>query len=211
LEWCRQVAHLTGARVLILEPLAVIPQLIEEARRFYGDGLQIERLDSRERLIGWLKDPGAAIGIVNPEKFIAGQVPELRYLGGLAFDESSLLKTGGGVIKWNLIKSARGIEYKLSCTATPAPNDTMEYASQASFLEKLRTEGEILWTFFTRNKRGEWTVKPHARTAFYQFMSSWSIYLRNPAHFGWGDILATLPEPEILPPEENRCRWTHTE
>ncbi|MHB8409868.1 MAG: hypothetical protein ACYDHY_17575 [Acidiferrobacterales bacterium] len=35
----------------------------------------------------------------------------------------------------------------------------------APFLEKLRTEGEILWTFFTRNKRGEWTVKPHARTA----------------------------------------------
>jgi hypothetical protein len=118
-------------------------------------------------------------------------------LGGLAFDESSLLKTGGGVIKWNIIKSAKGIQYKLSATATPAPNDTMEYASQASFLEKLRTEGEILWTFFQRDKFGTWTVKPHARKAFYEFMSSWSIYLRNPAHFGWKDILATLPEPDI--------------
>ncbi len=197
LEWCRQVGHLTGARVLILEPLAVIPQLIGEARRFYGDDLPIERIETREALATWCQNPAPALGIVNPEKFIPGVLPELRHLGGLAFDESSLLKSGGGVIKWNLIKSARGIEYKLSCTATPAPNEVMEYASQASFLEKLRTEGEILWTYFTRDKQGNWRVKPHARQAFYQFMASWSIYLRDPKRFGFADILATLPPADI--------------
>lgn len=197
LEWCRQVVHLTGRRVLILEPLAVIPQLLQEARRFYGDALPIERIETREVLAAWCQGASPAIGIVNPEKFIPGIMPELRYLGGLAFDESSTLKSGGGVIKWNLIHSARGIEYKLSCTATPAPNEAMEYASQASFLEKLRTEGEILWTYFTRDKAGDWRVKPHARDAFYRFMADWSIYLRDPSHFGWQDILATLPDPEI--------------
>jgi hypothetical protein len=116
---------------------------------------------------------------------------------GCLVHNSSILKSGGGVIKWNLIKSAKGIEYKLSCTATPAPNETMEYASQASFLEKLRTEGDILWTFFTRDKQGNWRVKPHARKAFYEFMASWSIYVRNPANFGWQDILSTLPAPDI--------------
>jgi hypothetical protein len=90
-----------------------------------------------------------------------------------------------------------GIEYKSSWTATPAPNDTMEYASQASFLEKLRNEGEVLWTFFQRDKQGEWRVKPHARDAFYRFMASWSVYLRDPSHFGFADILSTLPPPEI--------------
>jgi hypothetical protein len=125
-------------------------------------------------------------------------LPAFRHLAGLACDESSILKGGGGIIKWNLIKSARGIEYKLSLTATPAPNDTMEYASQASFLEKLRTEGEILWTYFVRdNKTNEWRVKPHARSAFYQFMASWSVYLRDPAHFGFADILGTLPPPVV--------------
>jgi len=197
LEWCRQVRHLTVGRVLILEPLAVIPQLLEEARRFYGDELAIERLETREALTAWCTAAGPGIAITNAQKFIPGTLDELRHCAGLAFDESSTLKSGGGVIKWNIIKSARGIEYKLSATATPAPNEAMEYASQASFLEKLRTEGEILWTYFTRDKQGNYQVKPHARAAFYRFMADWSIYLRDPSHFGWGDILSTLPPPDI--------------
>lgn len=200
LEWARQVQHLTGGRVLILAPLAVLPQIAAEADRFYGDSLPATILHTRENLIAWCRGdlPTAGdLALCNYEKFIPGQVPGLRLLGGLVADESSVLKTGGGVIKWNLIKSARGIEYKLSCTATPAPNDAMEYASQAAFLEKLRTEGEILWTFFHKGDRGEWSVKPHARAAFYQFMASWSVYLRDPKTFGFGDVLASLPDPIV--------------
>jgi hypothetical protein len=195
LEWQRQVEHLTGGRVLILSPLQITPQ----TRHIAGDyfNLDIEQLDTREELAAWCKSPGHGFGICNYEKLIAGVMPELRYLAGLVLDESSILKSGGGVIKWNLIKSARGIEYKLSCTATPAPNEVMEYASQASFLEKLRTEGDILWTYFVRDKRGDWKVKPHAREAFYRFMVSWSVYMRNPVNFGFKDILATLPPPDV--------------
>lgn len=197
LEWSRQVVHLASGRVIILAPLQVIRQIREEATRFYGDELPIEHLTTREALAAWCQESGPAIGITNYEKLIPGVLDELRRCAGLVADESSILKSGGGVIKWNLIKSSRGIEYKLSCTATPAPNETMEYASQASFLEKLRTEQDILWTFFSRDKHGEWRVKPHAAQAFYQFMASWSIYVRNPASFGWQDILATLPDPDL--------------
>lgn len=188
LEWARQVRQLTGARVLILTPLGIIPQVIEEAQRFYGDGLPIERLSTREALIDWLPKDGPAVGICNYEKFIPGTISELRYLGGLVADEASLLRTGGGVIKWNLIHSAKGIEYKLACTATPAPNDAMEYASQAAFLEKLRNEGEILWTYFQRDKFNNWFIKPHAKAAFYRFMASWSLYMRDPVRFGFEQI-----------------------
>jgi hypothetical protein len=196
LEWARQVRALSGGRVLILAPPAVLPQIAAEARRFHGDDLPTLRLETREALADWCRagDPGT-VGLCNYEKFIPGIIPELRHLAGLVADESSVLKTGGGKIKWHLIKSAKGIEWKLSCTATPAPNEAMEYASQAAFLEKLRTEGEILWTYFQRDKRGEWSVKPHAREAFYRFMASWSLYLRDPAAFGFGDVLASLPDP----------------
>ena len=197
LEWSRQVRDRTGGRVLILSPLAIIPQTMAEARRFYGDDLAIEWLQTREALIEWCRRQGQGIGICNWEKLIPGVIPEFRFLGGLVAEESGVLKSGGGVIKWNAIKSAKGIEYKLSCTATPAPNDTMEYASQASFLEKLRNEGDIIWTYFTRNKEGDWIVKPHARKAFYTFMASWSIYMQDPSHFGFGDLLKNLPPPEI--------------
>ncbi len=149
-------------------------------------------------MAAWCCGPGGAIGITNYEKLIPGDLTEMRRLGGLVADESSILKTGGGTIKWNLIRSARGIEYKLSCTATPAPNETMEYASQAAFLETIRHEGEVLWTWFRRDKRGEWSVKPHARPSFYRWMASWSVYLRDPARFGWRDVLAELPEPEWI-------------
>lgn len=197
LEWARQVQAMTGGRVLIMAPLAVIPQMIREAERFYGDAMPIVQLHTRDALIEWCRS-GEGIAATNYQKFIPGVIPELRLVAGLIADESSILRTGGGVIKWNVIKSARGIEYKLSCTATPAPNEAMEYASQAAFLEKLRSEGDILWTYFQRDKHGEWSVKPHARAAFYRFMASWSLYLRDPAVFGFADILASLPDPEII-------------
>ena len=198
LEWARQVQSRTASRVLYLMPLAVIPQIRAEAARFYGGALPTLAIATSDELIDWCQhgDPGA-LAFCNYEKFIPGVIPELRLLGGIVADESSLLKTGGGVIKWNLIKSARGVEYKLSCTATPAPNDAMEYASQAAFLEKLRTEGEILWTYFHKGDKGEWSIKPHAKAAFYAFMASWSLYVRDPATFGFADILASLPAPEI--------------
>jgi hypothetical protein len=203
LEFARQVADRTAGKVLIFAPGNVIEQTREEALKFYGYMADIRRLETRAELIAWLKAPAEGNwfelqAITNYEKLIEGQLPELRHLAGLVLDESSILKSGGGVIKWNLIKSAKGIEYKLSCTATPAPNDIMEYASQAAFLEKLRTEGEILWTFFSRDKRGNWRIKPHAQAGFYRFLASWSIYLRDPKHYGWGDNLASIPEPVFL-------------
>lgn len=199
LEWARQVKAITGGRVLIIAPPQVIPQIVDMAAEFYGPSFAMQPLRTRDDLDVWCRGAGTVdIGLVNYEKFIPGTLSSLRNLTGLVCDESSILRTGGGKIKWNLIKSARGIEYKLSCTATPAPNEAMEYASQAAFLEKLRSEGDILWTYFVRDKHGEWSVKPHARSAFYRFMSSWSLYLRDPSRFGFHDILKDLPEPEII-------------
>jgi hypothetical protein len=199
LEWARQVRDLTGGRVLVLAPThELIRQHCEEWERFYPEEQWIAKLTSRDLLAEWCGDTSAPdVGIATYALMVPGILPELGRLAGLVADESSILKTGGGTIKWNLIHSSKGIEFKLSCTATPAPNEAMEYASQAAFLEKLRAEGEILWTYFTRDKYGAWSVKPHARDAFYAFMSSWSIYLRDPAAYGFADILATLPPPVI--------------
>jgi hypothetical protein len=198
IEWARQVCHLMDGRVLIFSPLQVIPQTIQLAADYFG--INIDRILDREELGTWCKGEESAIGICNYEKLIPGVMPELRYLAGLVADEASILKTQGGVIKWNLMKSAYGIEYKLACTATPAPNDVFEYLSQAGFLDKFNDSsgaGATLAAFFTRGKDNEWRLKGHAREAFYRFMASWSIYMRNPVNFGFHDILNTLPPPEI--------------
>ncbi|RYG37025.1 hypothetical protein EON81_07915 [bacterium] len=198
LEWCRIVQIITGGKVLILCPLAVVGQTLRECSRFYDGKLEVLRLNTLQDLMAWLTDGAPGIAICNTEKMAAGIIPEFRNLSGIALDESSILKGGGGVTKWNLIKSCRGITYKLSLTATPAPNDTMEFASQAGWLEKLRDESEILWTFFVRDDQGEWRVKPHSREAFYRFMAGWSVFLRDPRNYGFTDNLKAVPAPEFF-------------
>ncbi|MBC7773447.1 MAG: hypothetical protein H7210_13200, partial [Pyrinomonadaceae bacterium] len=125
---------------------------------------------------------------------------------GVVLDESSRLKTGGGKQKWAIIKSCRGVEYKLSETATPAPNELMEFASQASFLVKMRAAStlqdaaqQIIWTYFTRDpKTHRWTIKRHARAAFFEWMCSWSIYVRDPRRYGWRKDIAVPPPPDLI-------------
>jgi hypothetical protein len=205
LEFARQVVHLTGGRFLIFTLNEIVNQTIDEAARFYGSDLKVLRLHTRAEMREWCKsgDGVHQLAITNYEKMNpdeAGQVvPELRYLAGVALDESSRLKAGGGKQKWALIHSCKGIPYKLSCTATPAPNDVIEFASQASFLERMRSENEIIWTFFQRDKETkEWTVKKHAQTAFFEWMCAWSIYLRDPRKFGWKSHYKPAPDPKII-------------
>jgi len=204
LEVARHVVHRTKGRALITTLNEIVPQWISEARKFYGDTLPVLRLESRQHMRRWMEhgDDRHQIAVVNYEKWnpegIDKQVvTEARHLALVVLDENRL-KTGGGKQKWALIKSCRGIEYKLSLTATPAPNDLMEFASQASFLEKMRTEQDIIWTFFRRDeKTHRWTVKPHAREAFFEFMATWSIYIADPRRYGWRLDFPDVPEPIV--------------
>ncbi len=202
-EFARHVIHRTGGRVLIVTMNDLVDQFIEMAAEFYGESLPLTKLTSQKHMREWCQGTGPGLAIVNYEKFNPEDgsndkqvISEVRHLAGLILDESSRLKTGGGKQKWAIIKSGKGIEYKLSCTATPAPNDTMEFASQASFLERMRSEGEIIWTYFHRDKKTHrWTVKKHAREGFFKFMASWSIYVRDPRKYGWRKDHAPVPEP----------------
>lgn len=207
-EFARQVAHKTGGRVLIFTMNDIVPQWVEMIEEFYPEGsshhFKIRRIHSRHEMREWAagRFGDEQIAITNYEKMNPGKgdqvVNELRHLAGVVLDESSRLKTGGGKQKWALIKSCKGIEYKLSCTATPAPNDWMEFASQASFLERMRSEQDIIWTYFSKNKAGEWTIKKHAREAFFTFLASWSIYVSDPRRFGWRAGWEGVPEPIYL-------------
>jgi hypothetical protein len=223
LEFCRQAMALTGKRAMICTFNLIIGEFLEQCEQFYGKhlprrhgdteniGLKIEVLETRKDIKLWCAGEGAygpqsnstspQLAIMNTEKFMdktEGLMPELRQLGCFALDESSILKTGGGTAKWNIIKSTKGIEYKLSGSATPAPNEAMEYASQASFLETITNDGEIIWTFFSKTKTGEWYIKPHAMEAFYRFLAGWSNYMRTPAAYGFKDNIRPVPEPEFI-------------
>lgn len=185
LEWAEQVAAATGGRVLVVAPLNVVGQTIAEHERFYGQPL----LDARERsvLADWLGG-GSGVAITNYEK-ITG---ERLGIAGVVLDESSVLKQSMGARRTAIIDAFRGVGWKLCCSATPAPNDRIEYAEHAYFLDVVRSTREFLAAFFV-NRDGQWQLKYHGETAFYRHLASWSVFMRDPAAYGFDDLLAKMP------------------
>lgn len=172
---------------LIVSPLMVIPQTQAEFRRWYGtEPEQVKAANLQD----WLDNCGGKIGITNYEA-IRDELRQGR-LGGLALDESSLLKSHYGKWGTKLIELGRGLDWKLCLTGTPAPNDRIEYANHAVFLDAYPTVNSFLATFFVnRGQTSErWVLKDHAIGAFYRALSHWSIFLTDPATYGWSDNVA---------------------
>lgn len=193
LEYIRHVANVLpkSKAVLMVCPLMVVRQTIQEAKRFYGDEIPIEQIAARD-LPKWT-NKGGRIGITNYEA-ITDNVDQGR-IGALILDESSMLKSHYGKWGTRLIELGRGLEWKLAGTGTPAPNDRIEYANHAVLLDQFPTVNSFLAKFFVN--RGEtqnrWELKPHALRPFYRSLSHWCIFLTNPAVYGWKDNCGTLP------------------
>lgn len=185
LDFAAFAARDTKQPVLIVSPLMVIPQTIQEHNRWFALGKPIEQIPARN-LSHWIAG-GKGIGITNFEALQEG-IDGSR-LGGLIVDESSTMKSFGG--KWAnaLIEMGRGVPYKLCCTGTPAPNDRIEYANHAVFLDQARTVNEFLARYFVNRGQTDnrWELKPHALRPFYRDLSHWALFISNPAVYGWAD------------------------
>jgi superfamily II DNA or RNA helicase len=181
--------------VLILSPLNVIEQTIGEVDKFYhfqNDVLQIEQVHAAH-LGEWLQSCRGKIGITNYEALR----PELEQgqLGALVLDESSILKSHYGKWGQTILKLGRGLEWKLCCTGTPAPNDRIEYANHAVFLDSFSTVNGFLATFFVNRGQTQerWVLKPHALRPFYTALSHWCHFLSDPSVYGWHDNTESIP------------------
>ncbi len=182
LEWLRIVTEETGVKGLIVLPLSVAEQTIQEAIKL---GIKIGYVKNQEEV----KD---TLSITNYER--------LKDFDGSAFgaivaDESSIFKSIGGKIKNLAIEMFKDTPYRLSCTATPAPNDISEIANQVSFLG-IMTRQEMLSKYFVHDDMG-WRLKGHARISFYKWMATWSVFIRLPSDIGFDDDGFILPKLEI--------------
>lgn len=183
-------------KALIVSPLMVTHQTASEVEKFYGSELPIEKISS-SKIESWLASPGAddapRLGITNYEAF-RGNVPQ-GHLGALILDESSILKSAYGKYGQRLMELGRGLRYKLCATGTPAPNDRIEYAQHAVFLDRFATINSFLARYFVN--RGEtqnrWELKPHALKAFWRALSDWCIFVEDPGVYGWRDNCNTIP------------------
>jgi len=191
LEFARHACANSTGGILIVSPLMVVPQTFAESQAFYP-GMPIDVLTA-STLQSWLHDCRGRIGIVNYDAIHDGLVR--GRLSGLILDESSMLKSHYGKWGTKLIEMGRGLQWKLACTGTPAPNDRIEYANHAVFMDAFPTVNAFLARFFVNKGQTceRWILKPHALEPFYRALSHWCIFLTNPATYGWRDNTDTVP------------------
>lgn len=216
LEWAKQVLEWLPADqcILIVSPLMVVGQTLGEAAKWYPD-MQIDRVPSSQ-LAEWLARGKSRLGITNYEA-LNNHVDRGR-LGALILDESSMLKSHYGAWGTECLRLGSGLEFKLACTGTPAPNDRIEYANHAVFMDAFPSVNSFLAKYFVnRGQTSErWELKKHALKPFYRDLSHWSIFLANPSVYGWKDNTEPLPPIEVhthhvdLTPEQQRFAFQRT-
>lgn len=168
--------------VLILAPLAVAEQTVEEGARI---GVHGEHHREQPEIL-------PAITITNYERLHKFS-PEC--FAGVVLDESSIIKHHDSKTLSLLLQAFRHTRFKLCATATPAPNDWTELGTHAEFLG-VCTRAEMLSEFFVHDG-GEtqvWRLKGHAKHEFWRWVSSWGALVRSPVDLGFDASRYDLPK-----------------
>lgn len=173
----QNIVEKTNGNVLILTPLAVAFQFIDEANEIGIDDIEY----SQDGIFT------KKIVLCNYERLHNFDSKDFEWV---ILDESSILKN----FKWKIRKQItwfmKKIKYRFLTTATPSPNDFVE----------LGTSSEVLWymwyvdmlsKFFKNNQntsdsnlKNIWEkfyLKPHAEKSFFEWVNSWSIMVKFPS------------------------------
>jgi superfamily II DNA or RNA helicase len=181
LEWAHHVARHTGRPVLILAPLAVSGQTIQQGVQF---NIPVVRYTGGS-------DP---IQITNYEQL---DNIDCSIFSGVVLDESSILKNYSGAYKQLILELFKYTQYKLACTATPSPNDELELGNHAEFL-KVMTSQDMRAIYFTTDKElikgDKYRLKKHAEREFYKWVSTWAVMISKPSDLGFKNAGYDLPK-----------------
>lgn len=192
LVWAENIARKTNGKILVLTPLAVSRQTIQEGEKF---GIEVVRsqdgtahritVSNYERL-----------HYFNPSDFV-----------GVVCDESSCLKAFDGKRRKQVTRFLSKMKYRLLCTATAAPNDYIELGTASEALGEL-TQSEMLGMFFRNSdkkrhtlfkegdfwNRAKYFFKAHSEIPFWRWVCSWARAIRMPSDLGYDDGKFILPE-----------------
>lgn len=187
LEWSQKVIDHINMPVLILAPLAVVSQTIDEGVKFGYKVVEIEDGQTEFQNLIYITNYDNLENVdVNP-------------FGGIVLDESSILKNFQGKTRTKIIEDFRHTPYKLACTATPSPNDTTEICNHSEFLDVMN-RNEMLAMYFVHDggSTSDWRLKGHAKQAFWDFVSTWAVMLNKPSDIGFNDDGYKLPPLNLI-------------
>lgn len=180
----------TNKRVILLTPLAVAFQFLDEALKIGIDDIE------------YSKDGKFT------KKIVICNYERLHYFDSSDFecvilDESSILKNFNGQIKNQITSFIKKVPYRFLATATPSPNDFIELGTSSEALGYMGYM-DMLTKFFKNNQNSvdsnnrnigeKFYLKPHAEKAFFQWVNSWSIMVKKPSDIGFDDTRYELPK-----------------
>jgi hypothetical protein len=187
LSIAKNIVNHTNKKVLILTPLAVAFQFIIEAEKLGIDDIEYSK-DGK-----------------HTKKIVICNYERLHYFDskdfvGVILDESSILKNFDGRTKWAVTDFMKKIPYRFLSTATPAPNDYIEFGTSSEALGYFPYM-DMLTKFFANNENNvrpqdigtKWYLKPHAKNEFFSWLNQWSISIKKPSDLGFSDERYKLP------------------
>ena len=187
LSIAKNIINHTNKKVLILTPLAVAFQFIIEAEKLGISDIEYSK-DGK-----------------HTKKIVICNYERLHYFNsidfvGIILDESSILKNFDGKTKWSVTDFMKKIPYRFLSTATPAPNDYIEFGTSSEALGYLPYM-DMLTKFFANNENNvrpqdigtKWYLKPHAKQQFFSWLNQWSLSIKKPSDLGFSDERYVLP------------------
>ncbi len=179
----------TNKRVLILTPLAVAFQFIDEATRIGVDDIAHSKDGALTKKITVCNYE--RLHLLNPEDFVC-----------VMLDESSILKNFAGKIRDQIVAFIKQVPYRFLSTATPSPNDFIELGNSSEALGYMGYM-DMLSKFFksnqgsadsnNRNIGEKFYLKPHAERDFFAWVNQWSVMVKKPSDLGFSDAGYELP------------------
>lgn len=186
LAFADQAALATNGKALILAPLAVGWQVVREAKACGVEARQI-----REQ-----SEAGAGVNVCNYDRLDRINADEF---GCIVLDEASILKSFTGKTTRALIEAFAGHRFRMTATATPAPNDHMELGQQSEFLGVMDSNEMLMrWFVADQTQMGRYRLKGHGERDFWEWMASWSRMAENPSDMGFPGERFILPKLDII-------------
>jgi Helicase conserved C-terminal domain len=189
LAWAQRIIEVTNKPVLIVTPIAVGAQTIQEAERF---GITAKR--SRDGSCSGDK----CIWVTNYEQL---HKLDPSMFAAVVCDESSAIKDFKSERKAVVVEFMRTIQYRLLCTATAAPNDFWELGTSSEALGLLGFR-DMITKFFKQETskdhhgwgRTKYRFRGHAEQPFWSWVCSWARSIQNPEDIGFDGSRFVLPQ-----------------
>lgn len=179
----------TNKRVLILTPLAVAFQFINEAERIGVHDIAHSKDGSLPAKI--VVCNYERLHLLNPDDFVC-----------VMLDESSILKNFAGKTRDQIVAFIKRVPYRFLSTATPSPNDFIELGNSSEALGYMGYM-DMLTKFFKSNQNSvdsnnrnigeKFYLKPHAERDFFAWVNQWSVMVKRPSDLGFSNDGYDLP------------------